>query len=468
MLFNSVQYLIFLPIVFGLYFALPHRMRWIWMLLASLFFYGYWKVEFLALMMITTTIDWYCATKIHDSNQNHIKKRYLWFSLVSNLAMLFFFKYFNYFLGDTFIARGMYSLNATAWLVELCRYTIPAGISFYTFQSISYIMDVYRGQVVPERNLIKFTSYIAFFPHLVAGPIQRFSTLYSQLFERHYIVYQNLQNGFRLMLYGFFLKICVADNLASVVDAFYASPAHYNTLSAWLAATSFTFQVYADFFGYSLIAQGSALLFGINLMDNFNKPFLARSIPEFWQRWHISLSTWFRDYLFIPLGGSKVDTFRFSVNIFAVFLASGLWHGANYTMILFGASHGLLYLMDRYLFGRSLLVTSNLRYLLSIKTTFLFLVTLVFFRSGSLTQAVDVYGMLGGKTAGTHMLQAAVYPFVFLLAFVVLDNVFVKGRFDQWLNNYSWFTRWSLYSFMLVSIWMFGGTVNHAFVYFQF
>jgi D-alanyl-lipoteichoic acid acyltransferase DltB (MBOAT superfamily) len=467
-LFNSIPFLLFLPLVWSIYFLLPLRYRWVWLLGSSYYFYGYWKYEFIFLMAFTSLVDWYCARRIKHAASERQRKWFLWFSILSNLLILFFFKYFNFFFGHSELARWLYQQDAAAWAVELARYTIPAGISFYTFQSISYVVDVYRGNDVAERSLPRFMLFVSFFPQLVAGPIERFSNLQNQLFAPHQVQYQNLRYGFRLLLYGLFLKLCVADNLAAVADQFYAAHQGYNSAAAWTAAAAFCVQVYADFFGYSLMAQGAARLFGIDLMDNFLKPFLGRNIPEFWQRWHISLSTWFRDYLYIPLGGSRNGTSRMLLNVMLVFLVSGLWHGANWTMILFGASQGLFYWVDYVCFRKAAAATGWNARLNRLKTVFIFMLTLVFFRAASLSQSTEVYRMLFAGSEGTASLSIPLMTLLMVALFLLLDLWFTQKRFDLWMDDFPWPWRWFGYSTLCCLIWMFGGTVNHPFVYFQF
>jgi len=493
MLFNSVIYWFFLLLVWLTYFVLPAKQRWIWLLLASYFFYGYWKVEFAGLMMLTSVIDWWCGMRVEQDGSLGWKKFWLWFSIGSNLTMLFMFKYLDFALSDSAMVRWMSDHNATAWIVELGKYTIPAGISFYTFQSISYVVDVYRGQEKAEHNLPKFMLYVSFFPQLVAGPIERFGKLHAQLFAEYSPRWEDIRNGMRLVIYGLFLKVAVADNLASVVDAFYSDHTAYTQAEAWLATFYFTFQVYTDFFGYSLLAQGSALLFGIHLMDNFNKPFISKSIPEFWQRWHISLSTWFRDYLFIPVGGNKRGPWVLAMAAMLVFFTSGLWHGANGTMIAFGVAQGLLYLFDRFVFKKLDFVGGHfndhqgklpLRRRLwdgfrTVKTGFFFMMTLVWFRSATMDQASEVFGMLcmpgyiGCRLDGLEGIAAPTLAHglqipLFLCIFLLLDLWVMKDRADVWLGKFSMPIRWIMYVAMAVSIWVWGGAINHPFVYFQF
>ncbi|GDX50549.1 O-acyltransferase [Bacteroidota bacterium] len=444
-------------------------------------------------MMLTSVIDWWCGMRVEQDGSLGWKKFWLWFSIGSNLTMLFMFKYLDFALGDSAMVRWMSDYNATAWIVELGKYTIPAGISFYTFQSISYVVDVYRGQEKAEHNLPKFMLYVSFFPQLVAGPIERFGKLHAQLFAEYSPRWEDIRNGMRLVIYGLFLKVAVADNLASVVDAFYSDHNAYTQADAWLATFYFTFQVYTDFFGYSLLAQGSALLFGIHLMDNFNKPFISKSIPEFWQRWHISLSTWFRDYLFIPVGGNKRGPWVLAMAAMLVFFTSGLWHGANGTMIAFGVAQGLLYLFDRFIFKKLDFVGGHfnnhqgklpLRRRLwdgfrTVKTGFFFMMTLVWFRSATMDQASEVFGMLwipgyiGCRLDGLEGIAAPTLAHglqipLFLCVFLLLDLWVMKDRADVWLGKFSMPIRWIMYVAMALSIWVWGGAINHPFVYFQF
>lgn len=471
-LFNSVEYWIFLPLVWLLYFALPFKIRWIWLLLASYVFYGFWKAEFAALMAFTSIIDWQCGLRVARGSSKPVRLFWLWFSIASNVAMLFMFKYFDFALGDSELARKLYSSNFTAWIIELGRFTIPAGISFYTFQSISYVVDVYRGHERAENNLFRFMLYVSFFPQLVAGPIERFGKLHSQLFRFHEPVWRDISRGARLLLYGLFLKVCVADNLAHVVDQFYGDPESYGRTSAWIAVFAFTFQVYADFFGYSLLAMGSAALFGIHLMDNFNKPFIAKSIPEFWHRWHISLSTWFRDYLFVPVGGNRRGPVVLALAVLLVFFTSGLWHGANSTMIVFGLSQGVLYLFDRFVFGKIQLEGKAWDVFRQIKTGFFFMITLVWFRSVNMPQSARVFDILGlGETGRGKTLLTLDIPWhipAFLILFLLLDLKIMRERADDWFGKFNMPLRWGMYGILLLFIWVWGGAVNHPFVYFQF
>ena len=419
-------------------------------------------------MLATSILDWYCGLRVENNGRNKYRLFWLWFGVVTNIGALFVFKYFNFFLGSSDLAKNLYENELTAWAIELGRYTIPAGISFYTFQSLSYIVDVYRGEEEAQRNLPKFLLFVSFFPQLVAGPIERFGKLNHQLFSKHTIQWKNLSNGGRIMLYGLFLKLCVADNLSLVVDDFYSQPLAYGTAGAWQGIVAFTFQVFADFFGYSLLAQGAALVFGIDLMDNFNKPYIAKSVPEFWHRWHISLSTWFRDYIFIPFGGNKRGPWMLAFAVMVVFATSGLWHGANTTMIVFGVVQGSLYLFDRFLFSRIKLSGWAWDGFRNFKTVVFFGLSLIYFRAVSIHQTGEIWRLLFSNTAGEKQLHYPIYIPVFMVIFLLLDNYIINQRVDVWLNKFSTPWRWSFYTAAISCIWLLGGATNHPFVYFQF
>ena len=419
-------------------------------------------------MLCTTIVDWFCGLRVEDNGKNKHRFFWLWFSILTNIGALFVFKYFNFFLGDTPLAKDLYANQWTAWAIELGKYTIPAGISFYTFQSLSYIIDVYRGDEKAQKNLPRFMLFVSFFPQLVAGPIERFGKLNHQLFQKHSIQWKNISNGSRILLYGLFLKVCVADNLSLVVDDFYSNPAAYGSWGAWQGIIAFAFQVFADFFGYSLLAQGAALVFGIDLMDNFNKPYIAKSVPEFWHRWHISLSTWFRDYVFIPIGGNKKGPWVLAFAVMVVFATSGLWHGANTTMIVFGICQGSLYLFDRFIFSKIKINGMAWDGFRNFKTVMFFALSLVYFRSANMNQTDDVFRLLFSNTAGEENLKYPIYIPIFMLLFLLFDNYIINQRIDKWLDKFSLPIRWTFYAAAIASIWLLGGATNHPFVYFQF
>lgn len=333
MTFNSIEFLIFYPTVLLLYFILPRAMRWPLLLVSSYFFYAYYSPSLALLIFATTLVSWASATFIERSERKSVKRAFLVLTLTVCLGVLFFYKYFD------FISLSIASLfNRDGFLLNLL---LPVGISFYTFQTLSYVIDVYRGEVKTEKNFFLYALFVSFFPQLVAGPIERPSNLIPQLKEEHKLTSENFSMGSKLMLLGFFKKICVADLVAPIVNAVYNDVGSSTSLSIVIATLLFAVQIYCDFSGYTDIAIGCARIMGIRLMKNFSHPYRAETVREFWSRWHISLSTWFRDYLYIPLGGNRRGRFRHLLNIFIVFLVSGLWHGAAWTFVIWGALHGV-------------------------------------------------------------------------------------------------------------------------------
>ncbi|MBI1307853.1 MAG: MBOAT family protein [Bacteroidetes bacterium] len=471
MLFNSVAFLIFLPCVVILFYLLPHRFRWILLLASSYLFYGWWKVEFLALIIFSTVLDYVVARLIYFSRFRIIRIGLLLISLGANLGLLFLFKYYIMFSAkpedDMLFTIYMVDFPFKALVLYGIYYAIPVGISFYTFQTLSYTLDVFNRKAEPEKHLGKFALFVSFFPQLVAGPIERFTHLMPQLKKKVEPLYENFSNAFRLMLFGFFVKICVADNLSLLVDQVYANPDAYNLFSRWFGTIGFGFQIYADFAGYSLIAQGAALCLGVNLMDNFKTPYLSVTITEFWKRWHISLSTWFRDYLYIPLGGNRVNVFRWAFNILLVFAISGMWHGANKTFLIWGLIHGGLYLVERFIFGNK---TGESKFLKASSALVTFLgvqLAWVFFRSKSTQSSIHQLASLF-DSGGNESLIIKGSVILILIIFILSDLVLYNRRIDSYLGTLSKPVRWSVYTFFLWSITAWGGTTDHPFIYFQF
>lgn len=337
MLFNSWQFAIFLPIVFSLYWLLPKKYQWIVLFVSSYYFYMCWKPEYIILILLTTAVS-YVGTILIEKKPTK-KRLFLTLSLTVSLSVLFFFKYFNFFASS--IVNGVNWIFKTEGDPILINVILPVGISFYTFQTLSYVIDVYRGKVKAERHFGKYATFISFFPQLVAGPIERTSNLLNQIKEEHSFDYAKASYGMRLMLWGFFKKMVVADNLAVFVDKIYESPTNFSGFSLILATLFFAIQIYCDFSGYSDIAIGVSKLFGVDLMTNFDTPYFSTSIKGFWSKWHISLSTWFKDYVYIPLGGNRVSKLRHKINLIITFLVSGLWHGASWTFVVWGGIHGV-------------------------------------------------------------------------------------------------------------------------------
>jgi alginate O-acetyltransferase complex protein AlgI len=392
-------------------------------------------------------------------------------NLSANLGILFFFKYFNFAAENINLLFDKLEIGKD---IPLMSFLLPVGISFYTFQALSYSIDVYFGKEKAEKHLGYFALYVSFFPQLVAGPIERFSRLTPQLKAKHDFTYDNLANGLRLILYGLFIKMVIADNLAGIVDKIYAAPNNYSSLDILKGVVFYSFQIYSDFYGYSVIAIGSAKIMGVNLMNNFKTPYLAKNIAEFWQRWHISLSTWFRDYLYYPLGGNRVKKSRWALNIMIVFVVSGIWHGANWTFLIWGALYGVLYILEKVLNSALKLEKEHKPYslghiLLSLKTFALGTLIWVFFRSQSFGEAMNIFTLLfSGSGQITEALIIPGYVWFWLIFFIITDILLYNKRFDSWMANIPLIGRWIIYAIFIFSIIVHAGVENFPFIYFQF
>jgi len=344
MLFNSLHFLIFFPVVANAFFVLPDRWRGMLLLIASYYFYMCWRPPYIVVIIFITMLDYFAGIMIERATDPRAKQFFLGLSLCGNLGLLLVFKYFNFLAGS--LNQGLQSFDV-AHHVPLLKVVLPIGLSFHTFQAISYTIEVYRGRVPAERNLLDYALYVSFFPQMVAGPIERPYHLLPQFKTRKRVEFAAVRSGLELALWGFFKKVVIADRLAAMVGSVYAAPHKFNGGVLTLATVLFTIQIYCDFSGYSDIAIGCARVMGFELMTNFRQPYFAQSIEEYWRRWHISLSTWFRDYLYIPLGGNRVSTRQWCTNIMIVFTLSGMWHGANWTYLIWGAMHGVYYLVGR-------------------------------------------------------------------------------------------------------------------------
>jgi len=500
MLFDSLQFLLFLPAVIALYFLLPNKLRWILLLIASYYFYGCWKVEFLLLLFYSTLNAYLIALLIERAETKRLKRTWLAIGLISNLSVLFFFKYFDFFIGSQpyFVAFSN-EHTKVQWLMKFLEYGIPVGISFFTFQAVGYTFDIYFQQAKAEKNFFKFALFVSYFPQLVAGPIERFTNLHEQLFAKHKLLYENLSNGFRLILYGLFIKMVIADNLAPLADPVFNNPLAYSQSDNIIALLFFSLQIYADFHGYSMIAIGVALIMGIKLMDNFRTPYLATSIKDFWARWHISLSTWFRDYLYVPLGGNKVSYFRWMLNIMIIFLVSGIWHGANYTFIVWGALHGFMYLLEQIFARAKWIKTKNAFFtgLGFIKTFIVINLAWLFFRSDTLAKAYLSLCKIFGKEPDANryysiqhfehgktnesvdnaFLNGQLVPetltlnfsLFFVLGILILTELWIrKSRFDIRSSVLPFAARWFIYAIFIYCVMALSGPDFYQFIYFQF
>lgn len=471
MLFNTIDFAIFLPIVVLCYYLIPYKYRWILLLAASYYFYMSWKVEYIFLIIASTLVDYISGIKMGQLENRKSRLPWLILSISVNLGLLFTFKYFNFTTENLNLLFQKVGLSQEIPMMSLL---LPVGISFYTFQTLSYSIDVYFGRQKAEKHLGYFALYVSFFPQLVAGPIERFSRLAPQLKLNHKLSNDNITNGLRLILYGLFIKMVIADNISGIVDQVYLQPENFASVDILKGVILYSFQIYSDFFGYSTIAIGSALLLGIRIMDNFKSPYLAKNISEFWQRWHISLSTWFRDYLYFPLGGNRVSKYRWVLNILVVFLISGLWHGANWTFIIWGLLFGLLYMGERLVNGAFKLQKVHSAYsaghiLLAIKTFILVTILWVFFRSQSFEGAISIFKLLFQEgPANPQILLIPLSTWIFLLIFIVSDLLLYNKRFDSWVGGMPYLLRWGIYGVLLFGIIVFAGVENFPFIYFQF
>ncbi|HZZ43664.1 MAG TPA: MBOAT family O-acyltransferase [Tepidisphaeraceae bacterium] len=482
MVFNSFHFLAFFIITVTIFFALPKRFKWMFLLAISYYFYMCWKPEFIILLVLTTLIDYSIARGIAAAKSSATRRLLLITSITISVSVLGTFKYLDFFsasLNSLFASFNIF-LN-----VPTFHLLLPVGISFYTFQSLAYIVDVYRGTISPERHLGIFALFVVFFPQLVAGPINRTGHLLPQFYQSHPLTFDRLRSGLQLALWGIFKKMAVADLVAPFVESVYHNP-HGQSGGVLLVATLFfTVQIYCDFSGYSDVAIGIARIMGFDLMTNFRQPYFATSMADFWRRWHISLSTWFRDYVYFPLGGSRVPRMRRHFNVIAVFLISGLWHGANWTFVAWGFMHGLLLVIEnatesvRAFLARTLGLTRLPRTYLLIKILFVFsivLVTWVLFRARNFSDAAYIIAhlpRLRGFRPG-QLISHGLPIFEFALACTLIFALFAVEAclvFQPRLVTSLWSrrpVRWTAYSLCVYSVIFFGVFERVQFIYFQF
>jgi D-alanyl-lipoteichoic acid acyltransferase DltB (MBOAT superfamily) len=475
-LFNSFQFLLFLPVVVCGYFLLPQRFRWVLLLGASWYFYMCWRMEYILLLLFSTLVDYLVGLRMAALPDKRSRGRWLWLSIGLNMGMLFLFKYFDFFSGA--LRQGFEAANIMVAVPEL-KLLLPVGISFYTFQSLTYTVDIYRGELKPERHFGRFALYIAFWPQLVAGPIERAATLLPQFHERHRPNYDRIVGGLCLIAYGFFKKVVVADRCALYVDEVYGHTDLYNGWNLLMATFLFAIQIYCDFSGYTDIAIGSAKMMGYDLMTNFNRPYLSTSITEFWRRWHISLSTWFRDYIYIPMGGGRKGKVRGLLNAFFTFVLSGFWHGANWTFLAWGAFHGSLLVVERLLKGlfkgikppTSRWVTVPARLAGGGFTFALVCVGWIFFRAKDMHQVAGIWtkiahapsAPLGSVVIRDGMKNLGIFNFTLTFAAIGLLGLSYLLPRDLRLRRSLLFLL-----FTTIIILLLGRNAGNEFIYFQF
>lgn len=490
MLFNSLEFLIFFPIVVLVYFLIPQKMRYLWLLAASYYFYMCWNAEYALLIATSTVITWISGILISRVKTSGARKLTVAASFVLNLAILFYFKYFYFTMDNINLVRQMLGLPA---LVPRFDVILPVGISFYTFQALSYTMDVYRKEVMPEKNFFRYALFVSFFPQLVAGPIERSKNLLSQVNSEHHFDYLRVRSGLLTMLWGFFLKLVIADRAAILVNTVYGAAENYSGILILLATFAFAAQIYCDFASYSVIAKGAAKVMGFELMDNFRQPYLSTSIAEFWRRWHISLSSWFKDYLYIPLGGNRKGLVRKYFNLMIVFLVSGLWHGASWNFVIWGAIHGIYQVVGALTLSLRKFVcavlgidrkTTQYKWFQRIITFMLASFGWIFFRSDSLSASVLIVKKIFTQLAPWTLYGGGLFSMgldgantmVLILALLVLLWVSLKENsevrvFDK-IEKSHIIVRWTAYFALLFSVLIFGiygpGFEASQFIYFQF
>lgn len=482
MAFNSIDFALFLPIVFALYWFATNKslkLQNLLVVIASYVFYGWWDWRFLSLILFSTVVDYSVGIKLKDEEHATKRKLLLWTSIIVNLGFLGVFKYYNFFL-DNFTTA--FSLMGNPISASSLNIILPVGISFYTFQTLSYTIDVYKRKLQPTDDFIAFSAFVSFFPQLVAGPIERASHLLPQFYNKRKFDYQLAVDGTRQILWGLFKKTVIADNCAELANQIFNNSADMNGSSLALGALFFTFQIYGDFSGYSDIAIGTSRLFGFDLMQNFAFPYFSRDIAEFWRRWHISLSTWFRDYLYIPLGGSRGGTGMKVRNTFIIFLVSGFWHGANWTFIVWGALNAIYFLpllltnnnrnhIDIVAKGKNL---PSLREFISILTTFsLTVFAWIFFRADNIGHAFAyIKGMLSGSLLQVPSFASkrlALVTLLFVGIFSVIEWHGREGKYAIERLGLKWprTIRWAFYLILTLAILLFCGS-EQEFIYFQF
>ena len=479
MLFNSIEFSIFLPLVFLLYWWLNKgrlRIQNIFLLIASYIFYGWWDWRFLSLIVFSSFVDFIIGINIPKASGKYSRKALLLTSILVNIGFLGFFKYFNFF-AESF--ANAFTLFGRPFEATRLNIILPVGISFYTFQTLSYSIDVYKNKIEPTKDIIAFFAFVSFFPQLVAGPIERATNLLPQFTQNRVFSYNKAIDGMRQILWGLFKKVVIADNCATFANSIFSNYTDQSGSTLLLGALFFAFQIYGDFSGYSDIAIGTARLFGFNLMRNFAYPYFSRDIAEFWRRWHISLSTWFRDYVYIPLGGSRGNTGMKIRNIFVIFIVSGFWHGANWTFIVWGALNAIYFLplmlakvnrLNTDIVAENRILPGPKEVLQMTITFGLTLIAWIFFRSASVLDAIAYIGnmfslsffsipdFMGGKTT-------------LLLIFIMLFVEWLQRKKQHALEfdglSIPVWTRWSVYYTLVFVIFWYGGN-QQQFIYFQF
>ena len=482
MLFNTIDFAIFLPIIFILYWFVINKnilRQNLLITISSYVFYGWWDWRFLSLIAFSTLVDYIVGNQLSITKNKNSRKLLLLTSLFINLGLLGFFKYYNFFLASFTDAFSFFGSSINSRSLDII---LPVGISFYTFQTLSYTIDIYKNKINPSKDIISFAAFVSFFPQLVAGPIERAKNLLPQFYNKRTFEYHKAVDGMRQILWGLFKKIVIADNCAVFADQIFNNYSDYSGSTLILGAIFFAFQIYGDFSGYSDIAIGTARLFGFKLMQNFAFPYFSRDIAEFWRRWHISLSTWFRDYLYIPLGGSRGTNYQKIRNVFIIFLVSGFWHGPNWTFIIWGALNAL-YFLPIMLMKRNRVNTDtvakdtllpSINELVSMITTFFStVIAWVFFRSESVNDGFEYLLGIIDQSVFTlpHLITPKlemIYTLFCIAILLIFEWINREKEYALEVTNLSKFNRWSIYFTIILMIITFGVFTQNTFIYFPF
>ncbi len=480
MLFNSFSYAVFVPIIFIIYWFMPHRFRWVLLLAASYYFYMSWNPKYIILILATTFISYITGIVIEQTENKLQKKVYLVLSVIFCMGILFIFKYFNFFIENLSSVLDIFTIKMHPITLKLL---LPVGISFYTFQTMSYVIDVYRGDVQAEKHFGYYAAFISFFPQLVAGPIERTSNLLPQIKREQKFSEQKAFDGLKLMLWGYYKKLVVADTLAPYVDKVYNQLELYQGFSLMIVVFFFSLQIYCDFSGYSDIAIGTARLFGIDLIKNFDAPYFSKSVKEFWRRWHISLSTWFRDYIYISLGGNKCSRIKRYFNLMITFLISGLWHGANWTFLYWGGVHGVAQIIEDICnpILKKIRLYKVGKFVTWILVFFFCNMAWVLFRAPTLIDAIYVYKNIlididtplrylknGFNDIGISVVRL-IHLVTLIIILIVVDGINLRNNIVVKVNSQKVIVQWCVYLLLaLITILFAQKGVAAEFVYFQF
>lgn len=477
MLFNSLSFLLFFPVVTILYFTIPHSIRWLLLLVASCFFYMFFKPIYILILFFTIIIDYFAGIYIEKEQNSKKRKKYLIASIVANIGVLAVFKYFNFLNSNI---DGLATVMGFKNHITYLHILLPIGLSFHTFQAMSYTIEVYKKNQKAETHFGIYALYVMYYPQLVAGPIERPQNVLHQFKEKHYFNYERTIDGLKLIAFGLFKKIVIADRLALCANEVFNNVHYYQGGPLILGVLFFTFQIYCDFSGYSDIARGCSRVMGIELMKNFNAPYLSTSIKEFWSRWHISLSTWFRDYLYIPLGGNRGGKLKSYSNIFIVFLVSGLWHGANWTFVVWGFIHGFFNVLGLYFKNFVHFKKSSFGFLNKLNSFFSWAVTIfivslawIFFRANTFDDALYVFKNIY-KIDFQHIISIPIFSYFYYISsvFFIVLLISFEYLYEKKVIKNNMFNKpivaFSFFCIMFLLIYIFGIFEKQSFIYFQF